>query len=204
MCVLGEDVVATSDTRNHMKLVKIADAGVAVGGAPAGELGNVTPALPLSDGVDPWPHTADDESVCAICMDKMEQDGGATVAALAGLTASPQRDSRRLPRSLAQLTCGHTYHLSCIGAAFNQKGAMICPVCRDVGADAWRASSAAPVSTHEVHDTPRRLAISITACLHAWLRRWTESRRRPSQWRPCTECTERSCSSSLNARDTSF
>ncbi|KAL1916297.1 uncharacterized protein VTP21DRAFT_5914 [Calcarisporiella thermophila] len=30
----------------------------------------------------------------------------------------------------ATLVCGHIFHLSCIGSAFNSSGIMICPICR--------------------------------------------------------------------------
>ena len=41
-------------------------------------------------------------------------------------------------RSTAALACGHKFHLSCIGSAFNAKGAMVCPLCRREEDDEWR------------------------------------------------------------------
>ena len=41
-------------------------------------------------------------------------------------------------RSTAALACGHKFHLSCIGSAFNAKGAMVCPLCRREEYDEWR------------------------------------------------------------------
>ncbi|KAK4751128.1 hypothetical protein SAY87_004610 [Trapa incisa] len=40
-------------------------------------------------------------------------------------------------RSWAKLTCGHQFHLDCIGSAFNVKGAMQCPNCRKVERGQW-------------------------------------------------------------------
>ncbi|KAG6553093.1 hypothetical protein Mapa_005430 [Marchantia paleacea] len=40
-------------------------------------------------------------------------------------------------RSTAKLTCGHQFHLDCIGSAFNAKGAMQCPNCRHVENGHW-------------------------------------------------------------------
>ena len=41
-------------------------------------------------------------------------------------------------RSTAALACGHKFHLSCIGSAFNAKGAMVCPLCRREEDEEWR------------------------------------------------------------------
>ena len=41
-------------------------------------------------------------------------------------------------RSTAALACGHRFHLSCIGSAFNAKGAMVCPLCRAEEEDEWK------------------------------------------------------------------
>eukprot|EP00249_Psilotum_nudum_P017452 c26331_g1_i1 orf=403-1578(-) len=40
-------------------------------------------------------------------------------------------------RSTARLKCGHYFHLDCIGSAFNIKGAMQCPNCRQVEHGRW-------------------------------------------------------------------
>ncbi|KAH7352807.1 hypothetical protein KP509_19G065400 [Ceratopteris richardii] len=40
-------------------------------------------------------------------------------------------------RSIARLTCGHQFHLDCIGSAFNAKGSMQCPNCRHVENGRW-------------------------------------------------------------------
>ncbi|CAL5208615.1 unnamed protein product [Lathyrus oleraceus] len=40
-------------------------------------------------------------------------------------------------RSLAKLLCGHQFHLDCIGSAFNIKGAMQCPNCRQIEKGQW-------------------------------------------------------------------
>ncbi|KAF1894046.1 hypothetical protein Lal_00003962 [Lupinus albus] len=40
-------------------------------------------------------------------------------------------------RSWAKLQCGHQFHLDCIGSAFNAKGAMQCPNCRNIEKGQW-------------------------------------------------------------------
>lgn len=40
-------------------------------------------------------------------------------------------------RSIARLRCGHHFHLDCIGSAFNAKGSMQCPNCRQVEDGRW-------------------------------------------------------------------
>ncbi|CAL0311214.1 unnamed protein product [Lupinus luteus] len=40
-------------------------------------------------------------------------------------------------RSFAKLQCGHQFHLDCIGSAFNVKGAMQCPNCRNIEKGQW-------------------------------------------------------------------
>lgn len=40
-------------------------------------------------------------------------------------------------RSIAKLTCGHQFHLDCIGSAFNAKGSMQCPNCRRIEHGQW-------------------------------------------------------------------
>ncbi|KAB2017230.1 hypothetical protein ERO13_D08G138700v2 [Gossypium hirsutum] len=53
---------------------------------------------------------------CSICLDLVSDTGG---------------------RSRAKLLCGHQFHLDCIGSAFNMKGAMQCPNCRQVEKGQW-------------------------------------------------------------------
>ncbi|XP_057819426.2 E3 ubiquitin-protein ligase RFI2 [Cryptomeria japonica] len=40
-------------------------------------------------------------------------------------------------RSVAKLKCGHYFHLDCIGSAYNAKGIMQCPNCRDIEDGQW-------------------------------------------------------------------
>ncbi|KAJ1283806.1 hypothetical protein BS78_03G154900 [Paspalum vaginatum] len=40
-------------------------------------------------------------------------------------------------RSTARLQCGHEFHLDCIGSAFNAKGIMQCPNCRNIEMGNW-------------------------------------------------------------------
>ncbi|KAJ6831972.1 uncharacterized protein M6B38_344915 [Iris pallida] len=40
-------------------------------------------------------------------------------------------------RATAKLHCGHEFHLDCIGSAFNAKGEMQCPNCRNVEKGRW-------------------------------------------------------------------
>ncbi|EOA27362.1 hypothetical protein CARUB_v10023476mg [Capsella rubella] len=56
------------------------------------------------------------EVSCSICLELVLDDGA---------------------RSKAQLQCGHHFHLDCIGSAFNMKGAMQCPNCRNVEKGQW-------------------------------------------------------------------
>ena len=41
-------------------------------------------------------------------------------------------------RTSVTLECGHEFHLSCIGGAFNAKKRMECPMCRNVESGEWR------------------------------------------------------------------
>ncbi|XP_010506813.1 PREDICTED: uncharacterized protein LOC104783362 [Camelina sativa] len=56
------------------------------------------------------------EVSCSICLELVLDDG---------------------TRSKAKLQCGHLFHLDCIGSAFNMKGAMQCPNCRNVEKGQW-------------------------------------------------------------------
>ncbi|KAF5952262.1 hypothetical protein HYC85_010206 [Camellia sinensis] len=44
-------------------------------------------------------------------------------------------------RSWAKLRCGHRFHLDCIGSAFNIKGEMQCPNCREIENGRWLFAS---------------------------------------------------------------
>ncbi|XP_017254653.1 E3 ubiquitin-protein ligase IPI1 isoform X1 [Daucus carota subsp. sativus] len=44
-------------------------------------------------------------------------------------------------RSSVKLQCGHQFHLDCIGSAFNAKGAMQCPNCRETERGQWLYSN---------------------------------------------------------------
>ncbi|WCJ21339.1 RING/U-box superfamily protein [Euphorbia peplus] len=54
------------------------------------------------------------------------------------------------PRSIANLHCGHQFHLDCIGSAFNMKGAMQCPNCRNVEKGRWLYANGSSRSTPEI------------------------------------------------------
>ncbi|GMY27744.1 E3 ubiquitin-ligase [Fagus crenata] len=41
-------------------------------------------------------------------------------------------------RTFVKLRCSHVFHLDCIGSAFNVKGAMECPNCREIESGVWR------------------------------------------------------------------
>ncbi|KFK37508.1 hypothetical protein AALP_AA4G266400 [Arabis alpina] len=56
------------------------------------------------------------EVSCSICLELVVDDG---------------------TRSKAKLQCGHQFHLDCIGSAFNMKGAMQCPNCRNIEKGQW-------------------------------------------------------------------
>ncbi|KAH7431455.1 hypothetical protein KP509_08G049000 [Ceratopteris richardii] len=64
---------------------------------------------------------------CSICLDAVESGGD---------------------RSVARLKCGHHFHLDCIGSAFNAKGAMQCPNCRQVEEGQWLFSSGCYLQQH--------------------------------------------------------
>ncbi|KAE8076769.1 hypothetical protein FH972_015396 [Carpinus fangiana] len=54
---------------------------------------------------------------CTICLDDLSDSCGRTVV---------------------KLRCSHLFHLDCIGSAFNVKGAMECPNCREIENGVWR------------------------------------------------------------------
>ncbi|KAL1811862.1 hypothetical protein ACET3Z_021927 [Daucus carota] len=57
---------------------------------------------------------------CTICLDNITVNGD---------------------RSSVKLQCGHQFHLDCIGSAFNAKGAMQCPNCRETERGQWLYSN---------------------------------------------------------------
>lgn len=61
------------------------------------------------------------EISCSICLELVIDDGS---------------------RSMAKLQCGHQFHLDCIGSAFNMKGTMQCPNCRNVEKGQWLFANA--------------------------------------------------------------
>ncbi|KAJ6800975.1 uncharacterized protein M6B38_201430 [Iris pallida] len=61
-----------------------------------------------------------EEIYCSICLDVVKSGG---------------------KRSTAKLQCGHEFHLDCIGSAFNAKGVMQCPNCREIGKGNWLYSN---------------------------------------------------------------
>uniref|UniRef100_A0A1J3EX60 RING-type domain-containing protein n=1 Tax=Noccaea caerulescens TaxID=107243 RepID=A0A1J3EX60_NOCCA len=63
------------------------------------------------------------EVSCSICLELVVDDG---------------------TRSRAKLQCGHQFHLDCIGSAFNMKGAMQCPNCRNVEKGQWLFANGSP------------------------------------------------------------
>ncbi|CAL5063434.1 unnamed protein product [Urochloa decumbens] len=67
-------------------------------------------------------------AACSICLDSV-------------LAASPGT------RSVATLQCGHTFHLDCIGSAFNAKGIMQCPNCRHTENGNWLTANELQPST---------------------------------------------------------
>ncbi|MCO5592821.1 hypothetical protein L7F22_046824 [Adiantum nelumboides] len=58
---------------------------------------------------------------CSVCLEAVTEDTG--------------------ERSIAKLKCGHQFHLDCIGSAFNAKGRMQCPNCRQVEPGQWLYAS---------------------------------------------------------------
>ncbi|KAL2945401.1 E3 ubiquitin-protein ligase RFI2 [Bienertia sinuspersici] len=52
-------------------------------------------------------------------------------------------------RSRAKLKCGHEFHLDCIGSAFNMKGMMQCPNCREIEKGRWLYGSGSTNSSPE-------------------------------------------------------
>ncbi|KAF8112768.1 hypothetical protein N665_0062s0111 [Sinapis alba] len=48
-------------------------------------------------------------------------------------------------RTLVTLICGHKFHLDCIGSAFNAKGFMQCPNCKQIEPGQWRYAANPPI-----------------------------------------------------------
>ena len=80
----------------------------------ASELAAAAAAVPKRPPSAKRPQSA---LTCPICLDTVAEGEG---------------------RSTAALACGHKFHLSCIGSAFNAKGAMVCPLCRREEDEEWR------------------------------------------------------------------
>lgn len=57
-------------------------------------------------------------------------------------------------RSIAKLKCGHHFHLDCIGSAFNAKGRMQCPNCRQVEHGQWLYANGCFLHEDFVDDLP--------------------------------------------------
>ncbi|KAH7277241.1 hypothetical protein KP509_39G041800 [Ceratopteris richardii] len=55
-------------------------------------------------------------------------------------------------RAIAKLTCGHRFHLDCIGSSFNAKGRMQCPNCRHVEVGRWLYANGGCVHEDPVDD----------------------------------------------------
>ncbi|CAN8285802.1 unnamed protein product [Cochlearia groenlandica] len=60
--------------------------------------------------------SSEEDCMCSICLELVVDDG---------------------TRSIAKLHCAHLFHLDCIGSAFNMKGAMQCPNCRNLENGQW-------------------------------------------------------------------
>ncbi|XP_057460702.1 E3 ubiquitin-protein ligase RFI2-like [Actinidia eriantha] len=73
----------------------------------------------------------DSSASCSICLDLVSDEGD---------------------RSRAKLQCGHEFHLDCIGSAFNMKGAMQCPNCRNIEKGRWLYASGSTCSFPEFSD----------------------------------------------------
>lgn len=71
---------------------------------------------------------------CSVCLEAVSEDAG--------------------ERSIAKLKCGHHFHLDCIGSAFNAKGRMQCPNCRQVESGQWLYASACLLHEDLVDDFP--------------------------------------------------
>ncbi|PIN15637.1 hypothetical protein CDL12_11715 [Handroanthus impetiginosus] len=68
-------------------------------------------------------------------------DGGGCKAAAVSCSICLEVVTDNGERSWAKLQCGHQFHLDCIGSAFNIKGAMQCPNCRNTEKGQWLYAS---------------------------------------------------------------
>ncbi|CAL5087398.1 unnamed protein product [Urochloa decumbens] len=84
--------------------------------------------LNIPPPMSPEPEPELEPAACSICLDSV-------------LAASPGT------RSVATLQCGHTFHLDCIGSAFNAKGIMQCPNCRHTENGNWLTANELQPST---------------------------------------------------------
>eukprot|EP00736_Rhodelphis_marinus_P000767 Rmarinus@m.8291 len=57
-------------------------------------------------------------------------------------------------RGVATLACGHRFHLDCIGSAFNAKGSMQCPNCRNIEEGMWMYNSGGGDDDDDEDDFP--------------------------------------------------
>lgn len=85
---------------------------------PAMDSAAKTPSTPTGAAVD--------QHNCAVCLEPVKGNMDA---------ATKFKD--RLERPVAILSCGHCFHLDCIGNAFNAKGGMVCPCCRCKMPGSW-------------------------------------------------------------------
>ncbi|OEL19385.1 hypothetical protein BAE44_0019597 [Dichanthelium oligosanthes] len=76
---------------------------------------------------DTPPTLPEKAAVCTVCLDEVVESAGA--------------------RSVALLKCGHKFHLECIGSAFNAKGIMQCPNCRNIENGNWLTANRLEAST---------------------------------------------------------
>ncbi|CAL5082297.1 unnamed protein product [Urochloa decumbens] len=60
-------------------------------------------------------------------------------------------------RAVALLKCNHSFHLDCIGSAFNARGTMQCPNCRDTEEGDWLSANSFQPSTDSSSDFGNRV-----------------------------------------------
>ena len=63
---------------------------------------------------------------CAVCLEPVK-----------GNMYAATKFKKKLERPVAVLCCGHSFHLDCIGNAFNAKQGMECPCCRETQPGEW-------------------------------------------------------------------
>ncbi|KAH7288192.1 hypothetical protein KP509_31G016200 [Ceratopteris richardii] len=69
---------------------------------------------------------------CSVCLETASEDSEA--------------------RTTVKLMCGHHFHLDCIGSAFNAKGRMQCPNCRQVEPGVWHFANGCGCHEDSVND----------------------------------------------------